>query len=39
MNIKAQRDLSIASDVVGLDKITINHTRGLVDESCFVFGD
>jgi hypothetical protein len=29
MNLQAQRDLSIAGDVVGRDKITINITRGL----------
>lgn len=29
MNLKTQRDLSIAGDVVGRDKITINITRGL----------
>lgn len=29
VQIKAQRDLSIAGDVVGRDKITINITRGL----------
>ncbi len=29
MNLKAQRDLSLAGDVVGRDKITINITRGL----------
>ncbi|GEM_PF-3741963 len=29
MNLQAQRDLSIAGNVVGRDKITINITRGL----------
>ena len=29
MNLQARRDLSIAGDVVGRDKITINITRGL----------